>query len=116
VPDNQTSKEFRGFRRPTTTPIPDEVFDDLLADLTGSELKVLLYICRRTFGFKKDSDSFSLSQMINGIVAKDGKVLDRGTGLSRDSVARGVKSLVAKNIILRIRGRSIRRADEPTTY
>jgi hypothetical protein len=33
---------FRGFDLPTTTPVPDQVFDVLMEDLTGAELKVLL--------------------------------------------------------------------------
>jgi hypothetical protein len=69
---------FNGFIFPTTTPIPDQVFDELLHLLSGNELKVLLYICRRTFGFKKESDTISLNQMVNGITTRDGRVLDRG--------------------------------------
>jgi phage replication O-like protein O len=107
---------FQGFRFPNTTPVPDELFDDLLADLSGAELKVVMYICRRTFGFKKDSDTISISQMTNGIQKKDGEVLDRGTGLSKDSVARAVKSLEEKGVIVRIRRRSEDKGDEPTTY
>lgn len=37
-----TGHHFCGFRSPNTTPIPDEVFDELLADLSGAEVKVLL--------------------------------------------------------------------------
>ncbi len=71
---------FRGFRFPNTTPVPDELFDELLADLSGAELKVLMYICRRTFGFKKERDTISLSQIASGIVTREGRVLDKGTG------------------------------------
>jgi phage replication O-like protein O len=85
-------------------------------DLTGAELKVLLYICRRTFGFKKESDNISLSQLVNGIKTRDGKVLDRGTGLSKDSVSRVVKSLEEKGIIVRNRRQSVERGYEATTY
>ena len=84
---------------PTTTPIPDEIFDELMADLTGAELKVLLYICRRTFGFKKESDSISLNQISSGIVTRDGRVLDNGTGLSKRHVQRALKVLEEKNIV-----------------
>ena len=35
--------KFPGFLRPTTTPVPDEVFDLLMNKLSGAELKVLLY-------------------------------------------------------------------------
>jgi DNA-binding Lrp family transcriptional regulator len=107
---------FQGFRFPNTTPVPDELFDDLLADLSGAEVKVILYICRRTFGFKKESDTISISQMTGGIQKKDGDQLDRGTGLSKDSVARAVKGLEEKGVILRTRRRSEAKGDEPTTY
>ena len=50
-------EKFKGFSRPNTTPTPDEVFDVFLTQLTPAELKVLLYIIRRTYGFQKDSGS-----------------------------------------------------------
>ena len=52
---------FQGFSAPNYTQVPDELFDDLMTDLSGAELKVLLYIIRRTFGFKKTEDTISLS-------------------------------------------------------
>ena len=99
MPKRVEKLQFNGFRSPTTTPVPDEVFDDLIADLTGAELKVLLYICRRTFGFKKDRDSISLNQIANGITTRDDRVLDRGTGLSKRHVQRALKSLELKNVV-----------------
>jgi phage replication O-like protein O len=113
---NDDHSKFKGFRLPTTTPIPDEIFDELMAELTGAELKVLLYICRRTFGFKKEQDNISLHQLVEGITTKKGKRLDGGTGLGKASVARAVKSLETKGIILRTKRQSQRRGDEPTTY
>lgn len=38
---------FPGFRAPSYTMVPNELFDDLMADLSGAALKVLLYIVRR---------------------------------------------------------------------
>jgi phage replication O-like protein O len=90
---------FPGFQFPTTTPVPDEVFDVLMPQLSGAELKVLLYICRRTFGFKKDSDTISLHQIAQGIKTRDGRVLDGGTGLCKRHVQRALKVLEKKNII-----------------
>ena len=52
---------FQGFRSPRYTQVPDEVFDELMPRLSGAELKVLLYIIRRTFGFKKERDNISLT-------------------------------------------------------
>ena len=115
--NNQTGNfKFEGFQFPTTTPVPDELFDEVMFHLTGAEIKVVLYICRRTFGFKKSSDNISLSQLANGITKKDGSILDRGTGLGKTSVARAVKSLEEKGVVVRSRRQSLEKGDEPTTY
>src|SRR5918999_2114999 len=90
---------FPGFPFPNTTQIPNDVFDSLMPRLTGGELKVLLYICRRTFGFQKDSDCISLSQISKGITTKAGRVLDSGTGLCKRHVITALKTLEKKNII-----------------
>jgi hypothetical protein len=107
---------FHGFRLPTTTPIPDEVFDDLLADLSGAEVKVLLYICRRTYGFKKESDNISFKQICRGITTRQGKVLDRGTGLSVSTAQVAIKALTHKGIIVATRRSSEKKGNEATTY
>jgi hypothetical protein len=44
---------FQGYSTPSYTMVPDELFDEHLPFLSGAELKVLLYIIRRTFGFKR---------------------------------------------------------------
>ena len=114
--DGKTKDKFPGFRKPTYTIVPDELFDELLAELSGSELKVLLYIIRRTFGWKKDTDNISLKQMVEGIRKADGSILDSGTGLSKPTVTKAVKTLVQKNVILARRRRSHEKGDESTTY
>jgi hypothetical protein len=91
---------FAGFDSPNYTPTPDVLFDELAPNLTEAELRVLLYIIRRTFGFKREADAISLSQLVSGITTKDGRVLDRGTGMSRPGVTKGVKGLVAKGVIV----------------
>jgi phage replication O-like protein O len=114
---NQTKQlTYQGYSSPNYTPVPDELFDEQLPDLSGSELKVLLYIIRRTFGFKKDSDNISLNQLLNGITSKEGIVLDRGTGLTKKTLLEAIKSLVEKSLILTERRRSKEKGDEPTTY
>jgi len=77
---------------------------------------VLLYIIRRTFGFKKDSDNISLRQICNGIKTREGDVLDKGTGLSLSTVQIALKGLLAKNCVLTAKNRSQEKGDEPTTY
>ncbi|MGH2535620.1 MAG: replication protein [Thermomicrobiales bacterium] len=107
---------FEGFASPSYTQVPDEFFDVLVTQLSDAELRVLLYLMRRTFGFKREADSISLSQLVSGITTRDGQVLDRGTGLSKATVARGLKGLREKGVIESRRNRSAERGDEPTTY
>jgi phage replication O-like protein O len=107
---------FKGFRSPNYTQVPDELFDELLADVSGAELKVLLYVMRRTFGFKKGSDRISKSQLETGITRTNGQVLDRGTGLSRRAIRLAVQSLVTKNILLKKTNFSGRHGHEATEY
>ena len=107
---------FKGYTSPNYTPVPDELFDEQLPDLSGAELKLLLYIIRRTFGFKKESDNISLSQLLYGITTREGTVLDRGTGLSKKTLLETIKSLAEKNLIISKRRRSEEKGNEPTTY
>src|SRR5918911_359399 len=95
-----TAIQFNGYSKPNYTMVPDELFDEQLPYLSGAELKVLLYIIRRTFGFKKDSDNVSLQQMLNGISTRDGERLDRGVGLSKKTLLGALRSLEEKHIIL----------------
>jgi hypothetical protein len=90
---------FEGFRLPNYTQTPNEFFDELAPKLTEAELRVLIYVIRRTFGFHKKAEAISLSQMTEGITTRDGRVLDIGTGMSRSAVWRGAKGLVEKGVI-----------------
>jgi Bacteriophage replication protein O len=110
------SPTFTGFQSPHYTMVPDELFDELLTTLSGAELKVLLYIIRRTFGFKQDADAISLAQMLSGITTKDGRILDRGIGLSKPTLLAALRSLIGQNIIEIQRRRSVAHGDEPTVY
>src|SRR5215210_6096117 len=116
VPDDKPPFIFRGFDSPNTTQVPDAFFDVVAPELTEAELRVVLYIIRRTFGFKKDSDTISLRQMVDGITTKDGRVLDRGTGLKKSAVANTLNGLERKGVIVSKRNRSPEQGNEPTTY
>jgi hypothetical protein len=114
--DTTKTYKFTGFSSLNTTPVPDVLFDELLLLLDNAELRVLLYIIRRTYGFKRSTDDISISQMVDGITRKDGTVLDRGTGMSKGSVTRGPRGLLEKGVILVRRNISRERGFEPTTY
>jgi hypothetical protein len=105
-----------GFQDPNYTPVPDDFFDVLLAELTDVEVRVLLYIIRRTYGFKKAADDISLSQIVRGIVTRDGRRLDRGAGVSKAGAVLGVKRLEARGILLVQHNDSPERGHEATTY
>lgn len=116
MPRPPGAPRFAGFVTPRYTPVPDTLFDELLPDLSGAELKVLLYVMRRTMGFKKDSDTISLGQICAGITTREGRRLDRGTGLSRSTAVAAIRSLEEWGMIVCVRNRSEARGLEATTY
>lgn len=75
-------------------------------------IEVITKLNERGIGFK----DISLKQMVEGIRTRDGRVLDSGTGISKASVARGLKGLQAKGIIVATHNSSAERGNEPTTY
>ena len=75
--------------QPTYTQTPNDLFDHWLPLLKESELKVLLVIMRKTFGWHKVRDRISISQ------------LARLTGLTEETVVIATKSLQKKGVILK---------------
>ncbi len=112
----RSDPQFRGFVTPNTTPVPDQLFDELMTELSGAELKVVLYIIRRTYGFKRAQDTISLNQMLRGIQRKDGSVLDRGAGLSKPTLLSALRSLEERGVILRQRRSNDKHGDMPSSY
>jgi len=41
---------------PNTTQVPNIVLDRCMASMSGAEIKVVLYVVRRTYGFRSTSD------------------------------------------------------------
>ncbi len=88
------------FARPTTTATPDEIFEEWVHVLRHAELLALLYVVRRTLGFKKIEDGISYSQFLHGITTREGKVLDRGCGIkSRGTLAAALRRLEELGLI-----------------
>ncbi|MDQ2805813.1 MAG: replication protein [Chloroflexota bacterium] len=108
--------DWAGFDAPRYTPVPDDVFDLWLPHLSGAELKVLLYICRRTFGFKKEADSISFAQLTHGITTQAGRALDHGTGLSMAGAQTAVKGLLTQGLIVKQTNKAADGGNAPTTY
>jgi hypothetical protein len=84
---------------PNSTQVPNIITDFIIPQLPEAEARCLLYICRRTFGFHKSEDRISFTQFMEGIKAKDGKILDKGAGLARGSVNEALKNLIKSEAI-----------------
>jgi len=67
--------------KPNFTPVPNVVFDTMMREIASGSLRVLLAICRYTYGWGKPSDRISLGQ------------LAEMTGMNRSNVHRAVKQL-----------------------
>lgn len=110
------SSPWPGFTVPRYTQVPDEVFDVLMPILTEAEFKCLCYICRRTFGFRKEADAISLNQMSEGIRTRDGRVIDRGTGLGKTSVKKALAFLIKAGVVQAQKRISEERGFETNVY
>lgn len=90
------SKDIGGILVPSAFQVPNEVIDEgWLKELTGGELKVLLFIIRKTFGFNKIAgDRIPLSQII------------AGTGLSRQSAVSAIDVLEKCQLVRVMRSQS----------
>lgn len=75
---------------PNYTQIPNIFLDKWLKELGFAELKILLVIYRKTFGFHKIKDQISLSQ------------LEEMTGLERTHLKPAIDKLIEKKLIERI--------------
>ncbi|MEX2410053.1 MAG: replication protein [Candidatus Paceibacterota bacterium] len=78
----------------TYTRIPNSLLDKYLPGLTGSELKMLLIIGRKTCGFHKSVDRIAVSTFM------------KLSGMARDTVISALKSLESKGLIKRNRATS----------
>ena len=68
--------------------IATEIWEALIRyRLSGEEMKCLMFIIRKTYGWHKKQDEISLSQFIEA------------TGMAKSSVCRAIKNLKTKNII-----------------
>ena len=98
--DFETFEGFPGIRKPRYTQTPDVLFDKVMPHLKESELKVLLYIFRHTFGYGKEIDEITIKQLMGGVVSTTGEHIDYGTGLTRETITKATASLEEKGLIV----------------
>lgn len=71
---------------PNYTQIPNSILDHM-AEFTPAEFKVIMAICRRTFGWQKQKEVITLSQ------------LEEMTGLSRTAVQSGIMAAMERGLL-----------------
>jgi hypothetical protein len=59
----------------------------------------MLFLFRKTYGYRKSGDRVSFAQLERGTISSNGTIIDRGTGLSRATIWRALKGLQAKGLI-----------------
>lgn len=74
---------------PNYTQVPNVIFDYWMNVLSPAEFKVILYLCRKTFGWHKTKDKIS-----RGKIAKD-------TGLTKEGVRKCLKSLEDYGLVIK---------------
>lgn len=89
------------YLKPNSTQVPNVILDKLMYRLPDAEFRVIIYICRRTYGFQRESDQISFTQFIDGIVKRDGTRLDGGCGLARSSLSKALASLIEMKLIIK---------------
>jgi DNA-binding PadR family transcriptional regulator len=87
---------FSGFKRPTQnwSKLPHDFINQLPEITSVGELKVILYVLRHTWGFQEFdiAKKITVDEFENGRKLKDGSRIDRGTGLSKPTIIRGLRA------------------------
>ena len=89
---------------PNYTQIPNIILDYWMLKLKPIEIKVIMLICRKTFGWHKSEDSISKSQII------------KLTGESATSIDRAIKTLEKNKLIEVVRKKCPQRGNLPNSY
>lgn len=93
----ESTVKFPGFKsryRKNFTTLPHELVDRYFGELSGAEVKCLMFILRQTLGFNKVSDKISISQFVTGIGERTA-----GVGISKSQVTRCLRTLEEKGYI-----------------
>lgn len=98
------SDKFGGFAPPTSnfSLLPHALIDALPLFDTEAELKVVLYILRHTWGFQEfdTPKRITLDEFMHGRKRKDGTRFDKGIGMSKPAVLRGLDNAIEHGFIV----------------
>lgn len=73
--------------KPNFTQVPNVLLDEFMSQVDSDTFKVLMVICRKIYGYHKDSDRISLSQ------------LQSISGLSRKMVKKAIRILIERKVL-----------------
>jgi predicted transcriptional regulator len=103
---NEDKFWFGGLVKPDTqfTRIPHYIIENLHV-MSGSEVKVLFYLLRHTWGFSEFSDRdikpLSIDEFMHGRKRSDGSRMDQGLQLSKPSILKAIDGLMEKGLLVR---------------
>src|SRR5450755_3988414 len=97
------SDTWEGFTQPDTdfTRVPNNLFEALSLIESMSELKVILYVMRHTWGFQ-EYDTYkkiTLDEFVCGRMLRTRERMDSGTGLSTTAVKEGTAKAIAHGFL-----------------
>jgi hypothetical protein len=86
--------------------VPLPFIEYWMCALTGSQIKVWLYVFRHSAGYKRHRVTLTYEQIAHGKKRKDGKSADHGTGLSVAGARLVVSELKKRNLLIVESGRN----------
>ena len=81
--------------------IMDLLWGKYACNLTGAELKALLFIMSRTLGFNKLKEIIHINSFRDGILDDEGQIIQHGPGMSSATTHRALKGLLDKELIVK---------------
>jgi hypothetical protein len=98
--------EFEGFQEPEEnwSKLPHQLIGALPLIETVSEMKVILYVLRHTWGFREFDKlkRITLDEFQNGRKKKDGSRMDAGTGLSANAIKDGIARAINHGFLIQV--------------
>ena len=87
---------FNGWKKPEQnwSRLPHEFIENIPKFSSKSELCVVLYVLRHTWGYDDDYKKITLDEFQNGRKRKDGTRIDNGTGMSINAIKAGIKQAI----------------------
>lgn len=93
---------FAGFDQPQAnySKLPHALIDELSNITSESELKVILYILRHTWGYHDTEKKITIDEFCNGRKRSDGSRIDGGCGITTNAVKSGIARAIEHGYIL----------------